>query len=76
MRGVHHSSASQIFLEDSDQRQYCLCRQPPDRVVNECEVSPVEDRVQYPGVIAVEALDQELGHGVRSWGAGAGGGRR
>ena len=74
MRGVHHTSTSQIFLEDSDQRQHSLNRQPPDCVVNESEVGPVEDRVQDPRVIAVEALDQELGHGVCPRGGGACGG--
>ena len=73
VRGVHHSSTSQISLEDSDQGQDSLHRQPPDCVVNESEVGPVEDRVQDPGVIAVEALDQELGHRVCPRGTGAGG---
>ena len=69
MGGVHHTTASDVFLEDRDQGEDGLHRQPLDGVVYEGDVGPVEDAVQDAGVVAVQALHQELGQGVRPGGA-------
>ena len=54
--GVDHAPASDVPLEDGDQGEDGLDGQPLDGVVNQRDVRSVEDAVQDPGVVAVEAL--------------------
>ena len=67
--GVDHAPASDVPLEDGDQGEDGLDGQPLDGVVDQGDVRPVKDAVQDPGVVAVEALHQQLGQGVCPWGA-------
>ena len=67
--GVDHAPASDVPLEDGDQGEDGLDRQPLDGVVDQGDVRSVEDAVQDPRVVAVEALHQQLGQGVRPRGA-------
>ena len=61
---MHHTPPSDVFLEDGDQGEDSLHWQPLDCVIDQGYVCPVEDAVHDPGVVAVEALHQELGQGV------------
>ena len=61
MGGVDHAPASDVLLEDGDQREDSLDGQPLDGVVYQVDIRSVEDAVQDPGVVAVEALHQQLG---------------
>ena len=53
---MEHSPATDILLQDSDQGQHSLGRQPPDCVVNEGDVCSVQNTVKYPGIIRMETL--------------------
>ena len=64
MGGVDHAPASDVLLEDGDQREDGLNRQPLDRVVNQGDVRSVEDAVKDPRVVAVESLHQQLGQRI------------
>ena len=65
VRGVDDSPALDVALQDGHQRHQGLRRERPHRVVYQHAVRPVQDRVEDPGVVAVQPLHQQLGQGVR-----------
>ena len=64
MGSIHHPSPLDILLQHRDQGHHGLCRDPLHRVVYQLQVRPVQHRVQYASVVAVESLSQELCQGV------------
>ena len=62
MGSIHHPSPLDILLKYRDQGH--LGRDPNHHVVYQLKVRPIQHRVQYASVVALEALGQELCQGV------------